>query len=83
MPVGFATWAFLSEEVEKRMLESGVQKLSPMEWKSGDRIWSMDMIFPFGGAEEAKKEMQRVLFPGQTVRTLGLAPPGQSRVVTW
>lgn len=49
-PIGFALWAFLSEEVEKRMnddMEQGKRiMLTPQEWKSGERLWLMEMIVP-------------------------------------
>jgi len=48
-PVGFASWAFVSDEVEAR-LKAGQTKLKPAEWKSGDRCWIVDLIAPFGGA---------------------------------
>ncbi len=83
MPVGLATWAYLSEEVEKRMLESGVNKLAPQDWKSGDRLWVMDMLFPFGGADLAKKEMMETVFAGQKPKTTLPTATGQARIITW
>ena len=45
-PVGVALWAYLSEEAEAK-LNAGVGRLRPDEWKSGDRLWLVDLIAPF------------------------------------
>ena len=45
-PVGVALWASLSEEAEAK-LNAGVGRLRPDEWKSGDRLWLVDLIAPF------------------------------------
>ena len=45
-PVGVALWASLSAEAEAK-LNAGVGRLRPDEWKSGDRLWLVDLIAPF------------------------------------
>jgi cytolysin-activating lysine-acyltransferase len=45
--VAFAAWAFLSEEVERR-LNSGNPRLAPKDWKSGDRLWLVNLLAPMG-----------------------------------
>jgi len=60
MPVGFATWAYVNDHVAAR-LERGEKRLAPGEWKCGDKPVLIDLIAPFGGAEEAMKELERVL----------------------
>ena len=45
-PVGVALWASLSAEAEAK-LNAGVGRLRPDEWKSGDRLWLVDLITPF------------------------------------
>lgn len=83
LPVAFATWAYLSEDAEKRLME-GVRRLSPMDWKSGDNLWLMDMIAPFGGSEEAMKELREKILPGKKIKTLQPAPSGEGMaVVEW
>lgn len=48
VPLGFAIWAYLSEEAEARVrsqAESGVgARLKPDDWKSGDRLWLIEMV---------------------------------------
>ncbi|MEM6833334.1 MAG: toxin-activating lysine-acyltransferase [Pseudomonadota bacterium] len=49
-PVGYATWAYLSEEAEAKLIagaDSGSgARLRPDEWKSGDRLWLVDLVTP-------------------------------------
>jgi hemolysin-activating ACP:hemolysin acyltransferase len=49
-PMGVVLWASVSDEVAER-LASGTTKLRPQDWKSGDKLWVIEVIAPFGGAE--------------------------------
>lgn len=83
IPVGYASWAYLSEDAEKRMLQ-GVRKLSPSDWQSGDRLWLMDLIVPFGGMEDAAKELREKVLKGKKVKSFQPAPDGSGMaVVEW
>jgi hemolysin-activating ACP:hemolysin acyltransferase len=42
-----AAWADLSEAVEARLPEAN-PRLAPIEWKSGDRLWLINLFAPFG-----------------------------------
>ena len=44
-PIAAALWASVSEEVEKH-LEAGETRLRPQDWKSGDRLWLVELIAP-------------------------------------
>src|SRR2546428_4555367 len=48
VPVAFVSWALLTEEVEKRV-QSGAWRLQPADWRSGDRLWGVDLVAPHGG----------------------------------
>ena len=54
-PVGVAFWAFLSEEAEAK-LEAGGTRLRPDEWKSGDRLWLVDLVAPFATPDNKQTE---------------------------
>ncbi|MBL4807716.1 MAG: toxin-activating lysine-acyltransferase [Rhodobacteraceae bacterium] len=83
VPVGYASWAYLSEEAETRMLQ-GIRKLGPADWKSGDRLWLMDLIVPFGGMAEAAKELREGVFKGKKVKSYQPSPDGSGMaVVEW
>jgi cytolysin-activating lysine-acyltransferase len=45
LPLGVALWARLSPQAEER-IESG-ERLRADEWKSGDRVWLMELVSPF------------------------------------
>jgi cytolysin-activating lysine-acyltransferase len=79
--VAFASWAYLTEEAEGRLL-NGARKLSPVDWKAGDRLWMIDLICPFGGAEKIVEELANGIFRDQPARTLVPDPKGgQMKVV--
>lgn len=87
MPVAIATWAFLGPEQSER-LKSGIKKLTPTDWKSGDELWLMDFIAPKpapaqagGGKEEALKELKDAVFPGRKMKSLQPGPTGEMAVV--
>jgi cytolysin-activating lysine-acyltransferase len=80
-PVGFATWALLSEEVEARLL-SGVRRLKPADWNSGDRAWLIDVVAP--NPEAAQKmvaELKAVVFSDRPLKALQARPEGGSAAV--
>lgn len=71
-PIGFASWAFLSEEVAERV-RGGVRKLKPADWKSGDNAWLMDVVAPNAEfAQQMVEELKKTVFPGQVLK--GLRP---------
>lgn len=49
MPLGVAIWAKLSEAAEAK-LESG-ERLVLEDWRSGDRVWLVELITPFANAQ--------------------------------
>jgi cytolysin-activating lysine-acyltransferase len=58
MPLGVAIWAKLSEEAEAK-LERG-EHLSQDEWKSGDRIWLVELVSPYATPENKLQEAMLV-----------------------
>lgn len=54
LPLGVAIWAKLSEAAEEK-LEKG-EHLSPEEWKSGDRVWLVELISPFAAKDNKLSE---------------------------
>jgi len=81
-PVAAAFWAFVSPEVEKR-LEQGMSKLKLGEWRSGPQPWLIDLVAPFGGAEEIIKELQNTTLADYEFKSLQITPEGESRVVKY
>jgi cytolysin-activating lysine-acyltransferase len=73
-PVGFAVWACLSETVEneqsQRLLKGKAAKLNFQDWKSGNRIWLLELISPYATEEnnlldKLKSELAETVFNGQ------------------
>lgn len=54
MPLGVAIWAKLSEAGEAK-LERG-EKLTAEDWRSGDRVWLVELISPFATPENKLSE---------------------------
>lgn len=59
-PMGFALWAHFSEEAEARFLaqvEAGQgARLRPQDWKSGDRLWLIEIVSPFATPDNKLNE---------------------------
>jgi cytolysin-activating lysine-acyltransferase len=62
--VAFAAWGYLSEEAEARLQQPN-PRLSPADWKSGDRLWLVQMFAPFGHTEAALKDLQATSLAGK------------------
>jgi cytolysin-activating lysine-acyltransferase len=68
MPLGVAIWAKLSEAAEAKV-EKG-EHLTLEEWKSGDRVWLIELISPFANAENKLLEIMLVdLIKGPFAKT--------------
>lgn len=55
MPLGLALWGWLSEEAEAKV-ERG-ERLGAEDWKSGDRLWLLELISPFATPENRLVEV--------------------------
>ena len=64
-----AFWGNVSEEVEDR-LKSGNAKLKPQDWKSGDKLWCIEVIAPFGGHEAMLKDLKANVFAKREISYL-------------
>jgi cytolysin-activating lysine-acyltransferase len=75
-PIGVAFWATVSAEVEER-LAAGTSRLRPQDWKSGDRLWVVEVVAPFGGAEEMVKDLKAKVFAGRELKFLAVGEKGR------
>ncbi|MDR3439785.1 toxin-activating lysine-acyltransferase [Telmatospirillum sp.] len=71
-PIAFVTWAVVSDAVDER-LKAGVGRLQPPEWRSGPHPWIVDVVAPFGGAEQAVAQVVKDVFGGKEVPVVGMA----------
>ena len=77
--VAFAAWAYLSEEAEAR-LQGPNPRLAPAEWKSGDRLWLIDLHAPFGHQDLALKELCATALNGKPFKMHRWTPQGRQVV---
>jgi cytolysin-activating lysine-acyltransferase len=82
-PIGFASWAFMNDEAEDRITKKGIRRLMPTDWKSGEALWLIDFVAPFGGQEAMLKELREKSLPNQKMKMLQSAPGGGTGVVEW
>jgi cytolysin-activating lysine-acyltransferase len=80
-PFAFVSWALLNEEAEKRLI-SGQPRLRPGDWRSGDRLWLIDVVAPFGGPEGVLTHLKQKLFKDRKVMTLRPHAEGKGVVAT-
>jgi len=82
-PLAYASWAFVNEETEKRLL-SGRVRLAPKDWKSGDRLWLIDLVAPFGGGKDVLKDLRDNVFPSRPIKQLVPDSDGKGvRPIEW
>jgi cytolysin-activating lysine-acyltransferase len=77
--VAFAAWAYLSEAAEARLQEPN-PRLAPGDWKSGDRLWLIDLHAPFGQQELALKELRETALKGKIFKMHRWTPQGRQIV---
>jgi len=82
-PFGFASWAYLGEEAEERIIQKGIRRLMPTDWKSGEQLWLIDFLSPFGQSEAMLKELREKTHAHRTMKMLQAAPGGGRGVVEW
>jgi len=74
-------WAEASPEVAQ-MLAAGTTKLRPQDWKSGNELWVVEAVAPFGGADVMVADLKQRVFPAREMRFVTLGPNGKEvRVV--
>ena len=61
IPWAFATWAFVSDEVDAR-LRTAIPKIAPHEWKSGTHAWVIDVVAPFGDRDGSIDDLKATVF---------------------
>ena len=77
-PIGVALWGFVNDEVEERLM-GGNAKLKPQDWKSGNKLWVVEIIAPFGGHEAMLQDLKTQVFSEQEITFLR-QPDGVVRI---
>lgn len=68
-PAFFLTWAMFSPDAERRYIARPPEAMPEADWTSGDRMWILDWVAPFGHTRASRQLLTR-LFPTQNVRAL-------------
>jgi cytolysin-activating lysine-acyltransferase len=86
-PIGVVLWAEVDSEVAGRLAQ-GVSRLRPQDWKSGAavpeaerQLWVVDVIAPFGGAEDIVRELKAKVFPNREIRYVRMDALGKTVAV--
>ena len=66
-PVFYLSWADFSPEAESRYIQHPLN-LSDEDWSSGDRMWIIDWVAPFGHSKVMSDLLKRKLFVNKWMR---------------
>lgn len=80
-PIAFVSWARLSDAAAQRY-KAAPHQLTMTDWTSGDQIWLIDVLTPFGGAQDILKDLREKVFPGQVIYQL-IPLPEAPKVIAW
>lgn len=71
--LGYATWAYLAPDVERRAISSGKIDLKEMEWNEGRSLWLIDFVAINGSGRNCMRYLRDVsLFDSSSVRYVRL-----------
>ena len=82
VPVAYISWARLSPDVARRF-RCPPHRLAPADWKSGEELWLVDVLAPFGGIQEVMRDLRENVLPGEPLRQLALTGDDPAEVYTW
>lgn len=66
-PIAFAAWAYLSDVAEGRV-KGGNARISPTDWRSGDRLWLLSVVAPFGHADMVLNDLKETNLKGKAFK---------------
>lgn len=80
--IAFASWALFDEIAEDGYL-AGDRKIQESDWRSGDRLWLVDVVSPYGATRELlaslHDDLRRRGFAGRRIRFRRITMRGQRR----
>ena len=68
-PVFYLSWASFSEDAEARYVSSAPEHMLEADWASGDRVWLLDWVAPFGHTRSLRHIVAQ-LFADRCLRSL-------------
>jgi cytolysin-activating lysine-acyltransferase len=61
--IGYMTWAYLTQDTERRFINDPDAPLHLSEWNEGDRLWIMDMVVTNDSTKRYILQALRELLP--------------------
>ena len=77
-PCAYVSWAWFSAQVEAAYMMNP-RTLHPTRWQSGNRLWLIDMVAPFGDIDMLAHDLKYNLFPDKVGKALR-SHPGSSEL---
>ena len=68
-PLAYVSWAKFDVEAEMKYLRSA-NSIQQLDWETGDRIWFIDWIAPFGGSRIVARKLEKDIFPDDVGHSL-------------
>ncbi|MDT4886127.1 RTX toxin acyltransferase family protein [compost metagenome] len=53
------------------------------DWNSGEDIWLVDVVAPFGGIPKIMEDLRHQVFAGKAMQQLAPTTTEPTKVVTW
>lgn len=66
--VGYIAWAFISDDIEEKIIKSGRFNLHLSEWDEGTSLWVVDLLAPYGHVKNVISWFRKSVSLGQRVR---------------
>lgn len=79
-PVGFATWAWLDDDVKEQLLTNNTP-LDVNQWNSGGHLMFADFVAPWGHSKELLNDLRTQVFPDYRAFSLGRHSDGSVRKI--
>lgn len=76
-PLGYAAWAYLSDEVSAARLRDPAHLLHASDWNEGHNLWLVDVAAPEGRLPELLRQAAPAAVRGHT-RVFGARPRGDT-----
>ena len=68
-PVGVAFWAYVDDNIGER-IQKGITRMRPGDWNSGQNLWLVDLISPFGSTQKMLDDLVLNVFKQKTFKYL-------------
>ncbi len=82
MPLAFVSWARLSTEAAHRYRQVP-HRLAVSDWQSGEQVWIVDLIAPYGGVQDILSDLRKNILAGHVIHQLAPMAQGATKIIKW